>query len=131
MMTDPISDMLTRIRNAVSVEKDTVEMPASKQKANIADTLLREGFIEDYRVSGKGPKKLLKIYLKYGRHGEHVINKLERISKPGRRIYRSAGDLPHVANGLGILVVSTSQGVMSDRQCRHKNVGGEVICSVF
>jgi len=131
MMTDPISDMLTRIRNAVSVENDTVEMPASKQKANIADALLREGFIEDYRVSGKGPKKLLKIYLKYGPHGEHLINKMERISKPGRRIYKSAEDMPHVANGLGILVVSTSHGVLSDRQCRKKNVGGEVICSVF
>ncbi len=131
MMTDPISDMLTRMRNAVSVEKDAVEMPASKQKANIADTLLREGFIEDYRVSGKGPKKLLKIYLKYGPHGEHLINRLERISKPGRRIYRSAEDMPHVANGLGIVVVSTSHGILSDRQCRSKNVGGELICSVF
>ncbi len=130
-MTDPISDMLTRMRNAVSVEKDAVEMPASKQKANIADTLLREGFIEDYRVSGKGPKKLLKIYLKYGPHGEHLINRLERISKPGRRIYRSAEDMPHVANGLGIVVVSTSHGILSDRQCRSKNVGGELICSVF
>lgn len=131
MMTDPIADMLTRIRNAVSVGMKTVEMPASKQKARIAETLKREGFIEDCRVSGKGPKKLLKIYLKYGPHGEQLINKVERVSKPGRRIYKSADDLPYVANGLGILVVSTSRGVLSDRQCRRRNVGGEVICSVF
>ncbi len=130
MMSDTVADMLTRIRNAVADGKETVEMPASKFKANIAEALQREGFIEDSRVAGNEPKKTLKIYLKYGPRGEKVIRHIQRVSKPGRRIYRSADDLPYVENGLGIVVVSTSRGVLSDRECRQKHVGGEVLCSV-
>ena len=131
MMTDPIADMLTRIRNAIAVRKETVEMPASKQIASIARVLKEEGYIEDCRVSGEVPAKIVKIYLAYGPQGEEVIREIKRISKPGRRIYRSAKDLPLVRNGLGILVVSTSRGLLSDRECRRRNVGGEVLCSVF
>ena len=130
-MTDPIADMLTRIRNVVALRRETVEMPASKEIASIARVLKDEGYIEDWRVSGEVPAKIVKIYLTYGPLGEEVIKEITRISKPGRRIYRSAKDLPYVRNGLGILVVSTSQGVMSDRECRKRNVGGEVLCSVF
>ncbi|KPK65624.1 MAG: 30S ribosomal protein S8 [Planctomycetes bacterium SM23_32] len=131
MMTDPIADMLTRIRNALLIEQKTVEMPSSKMKESIARVLKDEGFIEDYRVAGELPRRLLKLYLKYGSLGEKVIREIERVSKPGRRIYRSVGDIGHVRNGLGIWVVSTSRGVLSDRECRQLNVGGEVICSVF
>jgi small subunit ribosomal protein S8 len=130
MMTDPIADMLTRIRNALLVEQKTVEMPASKPKEGIARVLLDEGFIEDYRVVGEGPRKLLKVYLKYGPLGERVINELVRVSKPGRRVYQGVNELGHVCNGLGIWVVSTNRGVLSDRECRRLKVGGEVLCSV-
>jgi small subunit ribosomal protein S8 len=131
MMTDPIADMLTRIRNALLIEQQTVEMPASNMKASIARVLKDEGFVEDYRVVGEPPRRLLKIYLKYGPLGEKVIRRIERVSKPGRRIYRGVADLGYVSNGLGIWVVSTSRGVLSDRECRDRNVGGEVVCSVF
>ena len=131
MMTDPIADMLTRIRNALLVQHQTVEMPFSKVKATIARVLKDEGFIEDYRSAGEGPKKLLKVYLKYGPLGQKVIQGIERVSKPGRRIYRSVSDLGYVSNGLGIWMVSTNRGMLSDRECRRLRVGGEVICSVF
>ena len=131
MMTDPIADMLTRIRNGLMKRAESVEMPASRLKSEIARVLKEEGFIEDYRVVGEPPKRLLKVYLKYGPLGEDVIHELKRVSKPGRRIYRPVDELGYVRNGLGIWVVSTSAGVMSDRQCRQKRVGGEVLCSVF
>jgi len=131
MMTDPIADMLTRIRNAVAAGQQTLEMRTSNTKERIAGVLKREGFIEDYRVVGDAPKKILKIYLAYGRHGERVITEIKRVSRPGRRVYSSAKDIPYVRNGLGILVVSTSRGLMSDMECRRQNVGGEVLCSVF
>jgi small subunit ribosomal protein S8 len=131
MMTDPIADMLTRMRNALLVGHKTVEMPASNTKEGIARVLLEEGFIEDYRVVGEPPRKLLKVYLKYGPLGEKVINKLKRVSKPGRRVYRALNDLGHVRNGLGISIVSTNRGVLSDRQCRQLKVSGEVLCEVF
>ncbi|MFO7955823.1 MAG: 30S ribosomal protein S8 [Candidatus Brocadiia bacterium] len=130
MMTDPVADMLTRIRNALRREFETVEMPASNLKENIARVLKDEGFIEDYRVVGEPPSKLLKIWLKYGPLGEKVVRKLERVSKPGRRVYSGVDDLGYVANGLGIWVVSTNKGVLSDRECRQMKVGGEVLCSV-
>jgi len=129
-MTDPVADMLTRIRNALAIRRETVEMPSSVLKVDIARVLREEGFIEDYQVAGELPRKLLKIYLKYGPLDEKVINRLERVSKPGRRIYRSVNELGYVGNGLGIWIVSTNRGVLSDRECRRDNVGGEVICLV-
>lgn len=130
MMTDPIADMLTRIRNALCIESETVEMPASRMKERIARVLKGEGFIDDYQVAGDPPNRLLKVYLKYGPLGEEVITEITRISKPGRRVYRAVGELGHVRNGLGIWIVSTNRGVLSDRQCRQMNIGGEVLCSV-
>ena len=131
MMTDPIADMLTRIRNALAVGHKTVDMPASREKERIARVLQAEGFIEDHRVVGEPPERIMKVYLKYGPLGQKVVHKLTRVSKPGRRVYRSVGELGHVRNGLGIWIVSTNRGVMSDRDCRRHKVGGEVLCSVF
>jgi len=131
MMTDPVADMLTRIRNALAVEHETVEMATSKVKESIARTLVEEGFINDYQVVGEVPHRMLKIYLKYGPLGEKVINRIERVSRPGRRVYRSVGELGYVRNGLGMWVVSTNRGMLSDRSCRKEGVGGEVICSVY
>jgi small subunit ribosomal protein S8 len=130
MMTDPIADMLTRMRNALMLGHKTVEMPSSTLKEAVAKVLAGEGFIEDWRVVGEPPHRLLKLYLKYGPLGEKVIRELKRVSKPGRRIYRSVKDLGYVANGLGIWVVSTNRGVLSDRECRRLKMGGEVLCSV-
>ena len=131
MMTDPVADMLTRMRNALAVEHETVEMPTSKLKEGVAQVLLDEGFINDYQVVGEVPQRMLKIYLKYGPLGEKVIRKLERISKPGRRVYKGVQDLGYVQNGIGIWVVSTNRGVLSDRGCRSEGVGGEVLCSIY
>ena len=123
--------MLTRVRNALMIEQATVDMPSSTAKENIARVLRDEGFIEDYRVAGEPPKRLLKVYLKYGPLGQKAIHEIARTSKPGRRVYRSVQNLRHVRNGLGIWVVSTNRGVLSDRECRRLKVGGEVLCSVF
>lgn len=131
MMTDPIADMLTRLRNALSINRKTVEMPTSKVKESIARVLKDEGFIEDFQVAGEVPQRLLKMYLKYGPLGEKVIRDLTRVSKPGCRIYKGVADLGHIRNGLGIWIVSTNRGVLSDRECREMSVGGEVLCSVF
>lgn len=131
MMTDPIADMLTRVRNALAVESKTVEMPASREKESVAGVLKAEGYIEDYQVVGEPPHRMLKIYLKYGPLGEQVIHEMKRVSRPGRRVYRAVGELGHVRNGLGIWIVSTNKGIISDRQCRLQKVGGEVLCSVF
>lgn len=131
MMTDPIADMLTRLRNALSISSKTVEMPASKVKESVARVLKQEGFIEDFQVAGEVPNRLLKVYLKYGPLGEKVIRELTRVSTPGRRVYKAVDDLGHVRNGLGIWIVSTNRGVLSDRQCREMSVGGEVLCSIF
>lgn len=128
-MHDPVADMLTRIRNAQSVRMKSVTMPASKVKLAIAQVLRDEGYIEDVRVLGEGPKKTLEIDLKYVQ-GRGVIDMLERVSKPGRRLYRAATEMPRVRNGLGIAIVSTSKGVMSDVQARREGHGGEVICIV-
>jgi small subunit ribosomal protein S8 len=131
MMTDPIADMLTRIRNAVRVERPFVEMPVSKVKRGVADALKREGYIWEWKEVDSQPCNELRLELKYGPNGEQLIRHIKRISKPGRRIYSRAKDLKPVLNGLGIIIISTSQGVMSDREARQKNMGGEVICEVW
>jgi small subunit ribosomal protein S8 len=128
-MTDPIADMLTRIRNAQLAEKATVQMPVSKVKLAIAKVLKDEGYVEGFSVVGDEAKPQLEISLKYYA-GRPVIEKIERVSKPGLRIYKSKDDIPRVMNGLGIAIVSTSQGVMTDRKARATGVGGEVLCIV-
>ena len=128
-MSDPIADMLTRIRNAQASEKVTVAMPASKLKAAIAKVLKDEGYIDDFKVSQELAKPQLEIALKYYA-GRPVIEKIERMSRPGLRIYKSTRDIPQVMNGLGIAIVSTSKGVMTDRKARASGVGGEVLCIV-
>lgn len=128
-MTDPISDMLTRIRNGQTAEKTQVSMPASKLKKAIAEVLRDEGYIQDFAETEVGGKPQLTIRLKYFQ-GQPVIERIERISKPGLRIYRGKNDLPSVVGGLGIAIVSTSQGVMTDRAARDGGHGGEVLCMV-
>jgi len=128
-MSDPISDMLTRIRNAQAGEKVSVAMPASKVKAAIAQVLKDEGYIDDYRVQAEGAKSILEIALKYYA-GRPVIERIERVSKPGLRVYRGSKEIPQVMNGLGVAIVSTSRGVMTDRKARSSGIGGEVICIV-
>jgi small subunit ribosomal protein S8 len=128
-LSDPIADMLTRIRNAQRAEKSSVLMPHSKLKAAIAQVLKDEGYIEDYKVAGAAEKQQLEIALKYYA-GKPVIERIERVSKPGLRIYKGKGDLPKVMNGLGVAIVSTSKGVMTDHRARVAGVGGEVICIV-
>ena len=128
-MSDPIADMLTRIRNAQASEKTSVVMPSSKLKAAIAKVLKDEGYIEGFKVSGEDAKPLLEIALRYYA-GRPVIEKIERVSKPGLRIYKGKDDIPRVMNGLGIAIVSTSHGVMTDRKARATGVGGEVLCIV-
>jgi small subunit ribosomal protein S8 len=128
-MTDPIADMLTRIRNAQLAEKATVRMPSSGVKVAIAKVLKDEGYIENFGVSGEQTRPQLEIALKYYA-GRPVIEKIERVSKPGLRIYKRKDEIPRVMNGLGIAIVSTSRGVMTDRKARATGVGGEVICIV-
>jgi small subunit ribosomal protein S8 len=133
MMTDPIADMLTRIRNAVSVERPQVDMPISKVKRGVADVLKREGFIWDWAEieDQSQPVPSLRIELKYGPAGEKVIRRIRRISKPGCRVYSRSTELRPVLNGLGISILSTSHGVMSDREARQQKVGGEILCEVW
>ena len=130
-MTDPIADMLTRIRNANMVGHERVELPASKIKTGIARILHEEGFIRNYRFITDNKQEILRLNLKCGEDGEKVITNLKRISKSGRRIYVGVQDLPKVHSGLGIAVLSTSKGLMTDKQCREANVGGEVLCYVW
>ena len=130
-MTDPLGDMLTRIRNGQRARKDIVHAPASKNRERVLAVLQREGYIRHFeRVELNGGKADLKIELKY-HEGDPVIRSIARVSKPGRRVYSSVRDLPRVANGLGISIVSTPKGVLSDAEAREKNVGGEVLCTVF
>jgi small subunit ribosomal protein S8 len=128
-MTDPIADMLTRIRNAQMVEKAAVTMPASKLKVSIAEVLKSEGYIDDFAVRENDGKSQLDIALKYYA-GRPVIERIERVSRPGLRVYKGKDDLPRVLNGLGVAIVSTPKGVMTDRKARASNVGGEVLCIV-
>jgi small subunit ribosomal protein S8 len=130
-MTDPIADLLTRIRNVNALGRTSVRAPYSRIKEQILMTLQREGFIGEFEVKGEIPVKELAIQLKYGPEGEHVIRKIDRVSKPGCRVYSSVADLPVVRDGQGIMVVSTSQGILSDNEARQHNVGGEVICRVY
>lgn len=129
MMTDPIADMLTRIRNGQKARKVSVDMPASKAKEAIAAVLQDEGYVTGFSTSGDGAEKTLTVELKYF-EGQPVIENIERESRPGLRIYRGKDDLPRVLGGLGVAIVSTSAGVMSDAQAREKGVGGEVLCVV-
>ena len=131
VLTDPIADYLTRIRNANMAKHDSVEIPASNIKKSISEILKREGFIRDYEVADDNKQGVIKVFLKYGPNGERVISGLKRISKPGLRNYVSAEDLPKVLNGLGIAIVSTSAGVITDKEARQKNVGGEVIAYIW
>jgi len=131
-VTDPIADMFTRIRNAVRAQQPTVEMPASKMKVSLAEVMRNEGFISSFETKGLGtPDQKMRIVLKYGGKGEQVIQGLKRISKPGLRVYRPAKRLPRVFGGLGVAIVSTSQGLMTDRQARKSNLGGEVVAYVW
>ena len=129
-LSDPIADMLTRIRNALRAEHETVNVPASSICEGICRVLREEGYIEDYKRIDDARQGLLRVYLKYGPTGEDVITEIQRASRPGRRLYRGAKDLPRPLNGMGIAIVSTSSGVLSDRRCRERNVGGEVLCTV-
>ncbi len=130
-MTDPVADLLTRIRNATSVRHDRMDVPASKMKLEIAKILKQEGYIRTFKMIEEGPQGTIRIYLKYADDGEPVIHGLRRISKPGRRIYRGVNDLPKVRNGLGVAVVSTNRGVLTDEQARGLQVGGEIVCEIW
>ena len=129
-LSDPIADMLTRIRNAVRVQRQNVNVRASRICEGIANVLKAEGYIDDYALVEDGKQGLLRIYLRYGPAGEQVITEITRVSKPGRRVYSGAEDLPRPLDGMGVAIVSTSRGVLSDRRCRQENVGGEVLCTV-
>lgn len=130
-VTDPIADFLTRVRNALGAKHDIVEIPASKEKVEIARILKEEGFIRDYLVSGEGIKKSITVVLKYGPNNERVISGLKRISKPGLRVYAKVNEVPRVLNGLGIAIITTSEGMLTDKQARQKHVGGEVLAYIW
>jgi small subunit ribosomal protein S8 len=131
MMTDPIADMLTRMRNAIRMEKPYVEMPSSRLKVGIAEALQREGYIWDFEVVEQSPQNVLRVNLKYGPNGELVIQHIERTSKPGCRVYRGVGSTPQVLQGLGVSILSTNQGVLSNREAGKKGIGGEVLCTIW
>ena len=130
-MTDPIADMPTRIRNAITVGHETVEIPASKMKKAIAEILKEEGYITDYEVIDDNKQGIIKVTMKYGANKERVISGIKKISKPGLKVYAKAGEVPKVLGGLGIAIVSTSKGIVSDKEARKLGVGGEVICYVW
>ena len=129
-LSDPIADMLTRIRNALVSRLETVNVRASKICEGVCRSLKEEGYIDDYKRIDDGKQGLLRVYLKYGPMGEDVITELKRVSKPGKRVYAGVADIPHPLNGMGVSIVSTPKGVLSDRECRRDNVGGEVLCTV-
>ena len=131
MYTDPVADMLTRIRNAGQADHQTVEMPSSKLKVELARVLKEEGYINDYKVKEEGKFKILSIGVKYESEKLPVIRKLQRISKPGLRVYKKSKNIPKVLGGLGVAIVSTSKGLLTDRRARKENVGGEVLCYVW
>lgn len=130
-ITDPIADMLTRIRNANNVNKDVVDIPASNLKINIAKTLKDEGFIREYKIIDNYPQNKVRVYLKYGKDDEKVITGIKRISKPGLRVYVDKDEIPRVLGGLGIAVISTSRGILTGKEARKEGVGGEVVCYVW
>ena len=131
MMTDPIADMLTRIRNAGNAKHTSVDIPASNIKKEISEILLNEGYIKNYDVIEDDKQGVIRIDLKYGPNNERVITGLKRISKPGIRVYVSKNDVPKVLGGLGVAIISTSKGILTDKKAREENVGGEVICYVW
>ena len=131
LITDPIADMLTRIRNALVAKHETVDVPASNMKLAIAEILLNEGYIKSYSVNDEGVEKMMNIVLKYGPNHQRVITGLKRVSKPGLRVYARKDRLPKVLNGLGIAIISTSKGVMTDKQARKEHVGGEVLAFIW
>jgi len=131
VMTDPIADMLTRVRNAYAAKHQKVDVPVSNIKLEIARILKEEGFINNYKVIGEGPRRNIRIYLRYGPRGEMVMSKVERVSKPGCRVYVNSTSIPKVLAGMGINIISTSRGVMTDRRARREKVGGEILCRVY
>lgn len=131
MMTDPIADMLTRIRNAGTARFDKVDIPASRMKISLAKILKEEGFIKNYKVIKDTRQGILRVYLKYNEQQQSLIHGLRRVSKPGRRVYAGNEELPKVQGGLGVAVISTSKGVITDRQARKLQVGGEVLCEIW
>ncbi len=131
MMTDPVADMLTRLRNANTALHETVSMPSSHLREEIAKILAFEGYIGGYKIQVKGVKPVLEVRLKYGADRSRVISGLRRISKPGRRIYSGASELPRTRGGLGVVIISTSQGLLPDREARRRRLGGEILCEVW
>ncbi len=130
-MTDPVADLLARIRNALMAKHDRLDVPLSSLKQRLVDLLKREGFIEDFEVVDGEPVKSVRIYLRYTSDGAPAIRRLARISRPGRRVYRGADDVKPVLNGLGVAIISTSMGLLTDREAREKRIGGEVLCEVW
>lgn len=130
MMTDPIADLLTRMRNALRINATDFSIPGSAMKVRILDVFKREGYIQSYEVHSDGTRSIIKVALKYGPEGEKVVTAIKRFSKPGCRRFRGVQDIPRVRGGLGVAVVSTNKGVLSDRECRQQNVGGEVLCTL-
>ncbi|SPD72271.1 30S ribosomal subunit protein S8 [uncultured Desulfobacterium sp.] len=130
-MTDPIADMLTRIRNALKAGHEETDVPSSRLKINLAKILKTEGYIKNYKVIADGERKYIKIFLKYDEKGFPVISGLKRVSKPSCRIYRGCADIPKVLDGYGINIVSTSKGLITDKEARQSNIGGEIICSLW
>lgn len=129
-VTDPIADMLTRIRNGIRARQQRVDMPSSKLKADIARILKEEGYISNFKVSDEGKKKVLKVFLRYGPDGESVISVIERVSKPGRRVYVGSDRIPRVLGGLGVNILTTPRGVMTGKSARKSRLGGEVLCNI-
>ncbi len=130
-MTDPIADLLTRMRNAFLAKHDRLDVPHSKLKRNLCSLLKDEGFIEDFEVVDSPPQDLIRIYLRYNREGVPAARRLQRVSKPGRRVYRGADEIKPVLNGLGVSIVSTSRGLLTDRQAREQRIGGEILCELW
>jgi small subunit ribosomal protein S8 len=131
VMTDPIADMLTRVRNAYAAKHQKVDVPVSNIKMEIARILKEEGFINNYKVIGEGTRRNIRIYLRYGPRGEQVMSKVERVSRPGCRVYVNSAMIPKVLGGMGINILSTSRGLMTDRQARRERIGGEILARVY
>ena len=130
-MTDPIADMLTRIRNAYAARHQKVDVPVSNIKLEIARILKEEGFINNYKMIGEGSRRNIRVYLRYGTKGEQVMSKIERVSKPGCRVYVGSASIPSVLGGLGVNILSTSRGLMTDRRARREKIGGEILCRIY
>lgn len=130
-MTDPVADLLTRIRNALLAKHDRLDVPSSKLKRNIVALLKTEGYIEDFEIIENKPQDTLRVFLRYSQEGVPALRRLSRISKPGRRVYRGADDIRPVLNGLGTAIVSTSKGLLTDRQAREMRIGGEILCELW